>query len=1143
MQRTRLARFGRFGFSGRLGAFGLSAVLVAVPGGFGVPLASAQTVSVGFFDDSIEATEMLGEARRLREQREYGRAAELIDQVLALHADRLMAIETGRYGSVSQQVQAVLTQDAELLAAYRQRVEARAEVALAAAVRLVHRSDDRRGLDRVARRFGMTHAGVQAVMHRAALAVMDGDQDAAMVLLRRLEDHVLLTADADLRSRFAALTTRVQRDAANALEATATQTQNQQLTPGLLALAGTAPSWMVDPRNALAPRLSDPGSRSRLRTGNGIMPRVTLGGSGVAILSSSTNLVGFDVLTGVQRWRYQWNDPTGWTQDNAATELYGPPDGDRVSARGRFVYAVMGGQTFRRVRAVYNPSGLVRLDANTGALMWMRTPGEVDPMFADAAFVGAPLVGRDTDDPTATAAQGLNRLILVRLMRSENQQRSTWIAALRPEDGALVWTRLVVTVNSRTAGANNALAPIVFDDGVVRVTDGLGHTACFRAVDGAPLWLNSEITETERPMRSDWTRPGTWGNLPAPLRVAGGILAAHPARRQGFRILDPATGAVRSERRMSPVFSNVGLLVADRDERGQPNGNLLAMGPGTGEWMVFDGMTLEPQVPLVPDGPLTGAVNAGTPLTLSAVWHGDQLLVSDSTSCRVVERRGGIWRTVAAWNQARFAGVAAEAGVLVLYDTANGLRGYVDSRWATEQLLARAAAAPGDPEPALSLLRLAAQSGDRAGLEAGLNAALACAQGSTQGLAPDASINLRIFDGLLSLLQFDGMVNGAAGGIPSQADWVNRISTVANDLAVLPSQRARLRLAEATRYRRDAQPALAVAALQRILDDQAVAGQILSDDDGARQAGLEARRMLADLVREQGIAIYQPFDQAGARAFEALRSTGSDAERFVALADQYPVGATAIAALQTAGTMLAEEGQPNAAQAVRRRAYGLNPPPPIAETLIAELAATYTEMGDTERARAWLARAIRRFGDTTSLPLAEAPGGRLAVSDWLAQLDSQPRALGGSQLRRLISVHEVNGKLLRPRSVAEGGTSQGQWAADGFLIEPTANLGLEWREDTQPALSDWIYRLPVPIPGALPSTVSDLLAVDGDSVLLWSEESRRLTALDRRTGALLWAPVDMAALFNGRDAEAGTPSMAERERQWLMDFPGHELAL
>ena len=79
-------------------------------------------------------------------------------------------------------------------------------------------------------------------------------------------------------------------------------------------------------------------------------------------------------------------------------------------------------------------------------------------------------------------------------------------------------------------------------------------------------------------------------------------------------------------------------------------------------------------------------------------------------------------------------------------------------------------------------------------------------------------------------------------------------------------------------------PAMAVAALQSILDDPALA---MARSDGTQPAGRVASNEIATLIRQHGRAVYAPFDEQAKRGIQTAMETG-DADRVELLLAQYP---------------------------------------------------------------------------------------------------------------------------------------------------------------------------------------------------------------------------------------------------------------
>ena len=721
------------------------------------------------------------------------------------------------------------------------------------------------------------------------------------------------------------------------------------------------------------------------------------------------------------------------------------------------------------------------LDRKTGQLQWQITPPDLHSNLERTYFFGTPIAG-----------ESMVYALAIRHQMSRFQD--AFVVAIDATTGQEVWRRhLSSTVgpNQYTAGPPPQL--IIAGDRIF-ACDQSGAATAIDARTGAFLWLRL-LANLHRD--EDSTAPlGSINPLPhgPPILVEAGLLISPSNAQVPLLLLDPQTGQLKRMLNGTPLAEMSGFWSAGHDVFAINNQRA----------MLFDGRTLEPKWSQAVAG-----LNIAVPYGAVTIT-GDLVLIS--TTQRIEARRLSDGSLVRKITTASGGNIAASEGQIV-HVTDGKLKSYIAWDHAHKDLLEQMQRLPESPEPGLALAHLGLLHGrDSAVLDGTDHAMAAVQQIADQTAEAENPIQHRLFDQLIAFTD-----PGRSGvTTPLRRALFDRIGTA----AASPEQEVAYHLAFGQFLEQIGQLDQTVQHYQAVLLDPGLNSQLYSHRNVFRQAGLEARSRLRDLIRRHGRSVYAPFDQLATQQLSALTAQNPVVpEALVRLAAQYPLAQIAPEALYNAGKILASAGDTKAASRQLRRAYHLATEPDLLAQITGRLVLTYQNGGQPNRATRWLRRISREHPGLN--PVRDRRP--IPVESWLKELTTHAKPT--HELSRL-TLPTGPARMVTGRLMTTNSQSIVPMTRDRFLTYQQGQVQAHVLTATDPA---WTVDL-----------AGDdlmLLMLSDDQALFWSEQLATLSALDPATGNPLWPAIAAASLLQ----EVGDTQRRNRhrpleQRQFVQDI-------
>ena len=1102
-----------------------------------------------YIEDSPAAEELIEQARHLQQQDRQTPAALKYQEVIEQYAGKLLAVNDGTYTDAARWVQRTLLADAKLLAAYRQAHEPAAARELARALR--HGADEA-ALAPVFDRFAVCRSGLEAGLSLAAVCLEHARPGDAAVILDELAQHPDLATSAGRWHMLQAAAglfddqpERTERhlealrqlgdtegkarvdDWANHLRRPTVDPTIGPLWPAPVDAwpeVPDTPLWQVTTNPVDA---ADPGTATAVmnnllggpRNAAARLPLVPLVRGDDLYLNDGFSVMALDRVSGRPLWRYLGQDAGVPADENGSRPFLGSiTDPRSVAIDGDAVVAVVGrARPFQLggARRLY-PTGLVSLAQRDGQARWRVQPGDLDETLARGFFHGTPI-----------AHQGRIYVPVRRTQMSRFQ--GALLVAVDAASGRLLWRRYLSSAAPTSAEGARSLTQITFSAGRLYVVDYLGSVACLDGRTGSVLWLTTTAQAQESRPRINPMVMGRAAMLGGvadisvpPILAEAGLIVSHIGDKHATWLLDPA-GGEKIRELTDPGWADADYVLPVS----RPATGILTIGRAV---RLYDGKTLELRWErLLPDAdrPKGRARRPVVTRNHVAVPTSRQLHVLDLTTGDIVtERPLPPSRTVLALaDQLIIAGVTSAFG-------------HMNWEQASARLRQRIAAAKTDPTDGLALAHLALLTGNRPALLEGIDAALAAIQRRPPAepeLADDAGTDAdrqQVFDFLRAMVD---PRSGAPAGISVQAR--SRMPRVFADVDLQDRLFQRLAIATAGpgdvvafrlalgRFRAAAnKPIEAVNQYQAILTDQDLATQQVYLLTGSRQAGLEARMRLRSLVHEHGPLVYAEYEALAAERIAKLATDDTaPASAFVTLAEQFPLASVAPEARLAGAEILTRQGQLAQAVVQLNHAYAKARSNDLRSRIVGTLVEVLLQRSQNDRARRWLRRVRREHPDLQPL----RAGTPVPIEQWLAEL-TEPR----DDQNRLPAFALPPGKpyVLPERLLAPTAQPAQAWPRDMILTRTDRVLNLR----AGPTLATR-WQLPVD------TADLTLLALTTEQALLWSEQHAVLTAVDVRTGGVVWESGDLRAAIRRTAGEALTA--AQRQFKRALDAGGMGLRI
>lgn len=511
--------------------------------------ASIQDLQAVYVRDSGIASEKMALAERMERLREWGKSADVYQEIVDKYADRIMATGSDpksqmvQYTGVALVVQEKLARwPEEGLTVYRGRYEQ-------AAREMLEQSDQNPiALQRVFARYFPTDAARTAGLRLLSFGLENGQFASAAWVGRRLLTYhpmlgeqrpwiLFLTAIAEhlsgntssaqtflqeLRQKYPEATGRV-KGTTVLLADTLEQELSQQVSLVKTFRSDTWPMPFGNPQaSAIPAQASNGGARlfsiellpANLRRNNpmyrqqmtqlaeqrragaltGIIPVVD---SGELFFQDNARIYAFSLSSGLplSQWLQSYPaNPRGVFSIPANPLPSGVPLGLTVTER--HVVSVLGQNAnpwiyFGNPNNQENQSRVVCLDRSSGRLLWSATTSKLklpteQSQISQGQFCGMPLVQNDTVYVPVRANRG-------------GQFEEVYLVALRLVDGGFLWSTYIAStastnavIDAETGMPLSAFTPMLsLADDRVYVLTNVGAVACLDASDGKILWLNT----------------------------------------------------------------------------------------------------------------------------------------------------------------------------------------------------------------------------------------------------------------------------------------------------------------------------------------------------------------------------------------------------------------------------------------------------------------------------------------------------------------------------------------------------------------------------------------------------------------------------------------------------------------------------
>ena len=1084
----------------RPGILIVKSLLVA---GFGFAVTTlAQAPDAGsqhpvYIEDSPAAKELADQANELAGLNRHTDAVQKLQELIESSPNKLMPAGERTYTDALLWARQALLSDPELLQAYRQTFSPAAQRLTERAMPTIDSRLDEAGLREVVQRFNLTPWGLQAGMALGAYHLERAEGRDAAGVLDTLIEHPDLPEHAGryhyMRALAAALTDEPlafesHRQALNQLGEPLLLEELDALASRVQAVAVQADEHGdVDAQPSLPESMQAPLWEIRLADeGGGATPgRPSLRGM------PASQLVNVTVPAGDELRLYlnlgdrvnAYDRASGWYQwsvthlSHEATQARTLPRAiwRMTEPRGVLIrdgkgYAVLG-IGYPRQAAVPGEDQsvvLVCFDLATGKEDWRVSAEALDETLAKGDFDGTPLAagGRVYTLVKRSSVSGLN---------------DHYLTAIDARDGTLIWRR---HLSSSAAAQRNQAGPsarMTLHAGRVFVTDQRGAVASIDGRTGSMQWITLLERNEEQPAVRAYVGLGAYRGGPVVLDAG---LVVPPAEPSGPHwLVDIDSG--------QPVRRLQGREWDDVEQCYAVGGDLLAVGQNVAR---LDGRTLEPiwyrHLDHVALGRVHGTAGVAPDMSLGA-QEGAQddpagvLVMSTHNKLLTLNLRdGSIARQQALLEPGN---VLLSDGQVVLA-SGSWMGSFMDWAVASRQIRRRAEQDPSDPRPGLALGQLALKVKREQAVLDGVDLAVDALARRPDGPQTDA-LQREVFQRLRDFTD-----PGTGGDVPLRDALLERMATI----TATPAQEVAYQITRGLFLSEIGEPADAAEHFQAVLSDRSLAEELYTAGLGSRRAGLEARQLLESLIQEHGQAVYAPFDLIAEHEYSELMINGdARAERYIQLADRYPLAQIAAQARRQAALLLTEQGDTPQALRQWQAVYLDSAEPGTRSQAVAQIVGLYVADERPELARRWLRRVNREYPDML-LYRDEQP---VSVQSWLSELQyllADQRTLARLRLP-LAEPRLIDGRHL---PVRQGAGSAVLLSHDRVLMRQ----GQQVRMCVGPALKT-VWEIAIPAPDM------QLLSLDDRQVIWWSMQRQAIGALDSRTGETLWPQIDIKEVF------------------------------
>lgn len=654
-------------------------------------------------------------------------------------------------------------------------------------------------------------------------------------------------------------------------------------------------------------------------------------------------------------------------------------------------YADVRAQQWMGQEATPSQTRVVRLDRETGRVVWESMPSHWAEAFADYRTVelsGSPVVVGERVFVAARGSKG-------------NQFSDAFVVCLDYETGRLIWATFVASAASSMqvwmdgSAGSSTVTHLAAEGGRVFFQSNLGAVAALDAVSGRPEWIVTYMRSSGAD-RTGWNR-GLRMSMQAgaarpwaynPPIVHGGLVFSLPTDSRELLVLNAADGKVVRRLEMAE-FDRAEVLIHADGQRAvvASDSSVFALdwrryrGPG-----VFAG---DDEVVLW-RSELAGSVLRGRPfLTRTALFVPTQtrMLVFDPVGGKAMAAMPDYGRR---WEGVEGQGHIVAAGEHLVVAGMGRVEVYTDVALAEVRYRNEVAQRPRSARPRLrwaevlfnagrideavvlmeEAARWAAEGDDDAVPEAG------------QGAPSPADLRTRLYATALAMADSLTRAPPASGDKPaaSALEQASRLYRLSRSAAQTPGEQVESRRRLAATLARLGDAEAAVALWQEVLAEPALRDAMVQEEATgfATPAGRLARREVSEL-RRRFPESYQRFEREALRGLESASAAGE----LVELSRRYPNATAAPEAMLRAAELLEVQGEPRAAERVLRELFISYADFPkrarVAESLVRLAMAS---SGRWETAAARLAMAARLFPDhRLTAPLVDTHDGGTVVVD------------------------------------------------------------------------------------------------------------------------------------------------------------------
>lgn len=1083
----------------------LIAMLALLPGALiAAPAAVAQVDSPVYIDDSPQAWELFRQAKD-QQRNNLGECLRLCQEVLDDFTYKLIPVNektTELHRSARLRVLEYLVSDEELLARYRSSQTAAAQAML-----------DAGEIEKLALTRSLTEPGLDALLMLAQGHIEAARFDAALGLLDEASRHPDFAgrraASAHSMRGFIA-SVRGDREAFQAAQtaltllgaqADAQRAALEQLdpndrpeTPPMITALGRGQAAHLDDVVAQAiwsAPLDDSLLRRRMAFGGDVdqapaalaetrsrqadltTAAPTVVGSNVYINQGHTVLC-LNLLTGREQWRFT---------DSA--QFLRPPDRDNQEALDLNMVAVGDDSVVTLTGYAMSTSRgdggrIVCLEAATGSLRWgPMLDAAVGAGPEDEAFPhGAPIIAEGS--------------VFVAVRKVSNQMlTSAYVVCLDLDTGAVRWVRHIASSGGLQRGTR-PFCSLVYDRGSIFMGSAVGAAACLDAATGQIRWLHRFSVPMSASVIDQSRRP--W-EMTGPVLTPGGVMMIQPDSRR-VALLDRQTGDLLDSKPcgMTAAWNSPRYLLAD-------DRHVFAVGTEIHAF-TFDDLerpawklptplrqSIDPKAPGA-----AAAADAQGPIAIDIRGRvqllEDSLLVPTAEGLLLVDANSGhVTNTYAV--QATGNPLAVDAQLLLA--SGDRLDSFMSFDHAQAMLRQRIEQAPGEPEPALSLLRLAMRVKD---FDLAVEAAdLSLKAVNTLAAADPGDKRARETRAEL----FSLLLEAAGAKIARNDEQGERLFATISNVAVEPEQKVRHQLAYGD-WLTDHALNRAVESYQAILTDPILADSWQTDrGDLSRPASFLAADRLAAVIARDGPEAYAPQADFAARRLPLLAAAKNpEPQALTRLATNYPFSAAAIDAALQAASIRQRAGDPRGAIAGLVRIHQLAP---REETVTRLLGAAV----DIAQQASWLQTArdlLQEIDREHPKSKLVATDGQRTAADWLAMLKPE-----NTRREARIGSNPGTAEPLSGVPVPPYDRESSLLPADRLLIRDGKSLQLLSAASLKPMWKE---------PAAGEADVPELLRFGDTGILLWYGADAldpKAVMLDAVSGQTVWTTPRVADLL------------------------------